>query len=225
MSVATAADLRRAGLRERALGAAIAGLIRLLGATVRLRFHDAGLIRAREREGRRFVLAFWHRHLLMMRYAYRGDRMTVMMSRSRDGELMAQSMFRLGVHSVRASTSKGAAAGLKELIRVARDGSDIAFTPDGPRGPARQVQPGVVFAAAVTGLPVIPVAIEASRAWEARSWDRMLVPKPGARVEIVYGEPLEIPRDADLAEWGERLRVALDGAEARAAGLAGRVPR
>lgn len=225
MSVTTAADLRRAGLRERALGAAIAGLIRLLGATVRLRFHDAGLIRAREREGRRFVLAFWHRHLLMMRYAYRGDRMTVMMSRSRDGELMAQSMFRLGIHSVRASTSKGAAAGLKELIRVARDGSDIAFTPDGPRGPARQVQPGVVFAAAVTGLPVIPVAIEASRAWEARSWDRMLVPKPGARVEIVYGEPLEIPRDADLAAWGERVRVALAGVEARAAGLAGRVPR
>jgi len=225
VSVTTAADLRRAGLRERALGAAIAGLIRLLGATVRLRFHDAGLIRGREREGRRFVLAFWHRHLLMMRYAYRGDRMTVMMSRSRDGELMAQSMFRLGIHSVRASTSKGAAAGLKELIRVARAGSDIAFTPDGPRGPARQVQPGVVFTAAVTGLPVIPVAIEASRAWEARSWDRMLVPKPGARVEIVYGEPLEIPRDADLTEWGERVRVALDGAEARAAGLAGRVPR
>jgi hypothetical protein len=224
VSVTTAADLRRAGLRERALGAAIAGLIRLLGATVRLRFHDAGPIRAREREGRRFILAFWHRHLLMMRYAYQGDRMTVMMSRSRDGELMAQSMFRLGIHSVRASTSKGAAAGLKELIRVARDGSDIAFTPDGPRGPARQVQPGVVFAAAVTGLPVIPVAIEASRAWEARSWDRMLVPKPGARVEIVYGEPLEIPRDADLAEWSERVRVALDGAEARAAGLAGRVP-
>lgn len=225
MSVSTAADLRRAGLRERALGAAVAGIIRLLGATVRLRFHDADPIRSRERAGRRFVLAFWHRHLLLMRYAYRGDRMTVMMSRSRDGEMIAQSMSRLGIHSVRASTSKGAAAGLKELIRVARGGSDIAFTPDGPRGPARQVQPGVIFAAAVTGLPVIPVAIDASRAWEARSWDRMLVPKPGARVEIVYGEPLEIPRDADLAEWGERLRAALDGVEARAAGLAGRVRR
>ncbi len=225
MSVSTAAELRRAGLRERVLGAAVAGLIRLLGATVRLRFHDAGPIRSRERAGRRFVLAFWHRHLLLMRYAYRGDRMTVMMSRSRDGEMIAQSMSRLGIHSVRASTSKGAAAGLKELIRVARGGSDIAFTPDGPRGPARQVQPGVIFAAAVTGLPVIPVAIDASRAWEARSWDRLLVPKPGARVEIVYGEPLEVPRGADLAEWGERLRAALDGVEARAAGLAGRVRR
>jgi lysophospholipid acyltransferase (LPLAT)-like uncharacterized protein len=225
VSAATSADARHAGFRERALGAAVAGMIRVLGATVRLRFHDAGQIRAREREGRRFVLAFWHRHLLLMRYAYRGDRMTVMVSRSRDGELIAQAMSRLGVHSVRASSSKGAAAGLKEVIRVARDGSDIAFTPDGPRGPARQVQPGVVFAAAVSGLPVIPVAIEASRAWEARSWDRMLVPKPGARVEIVYGDPLEVPRDADLADWGERLRNALDGAEARAAELAGRVRR
>lgn len=220
MTVTTAAELRRARARERWLGAAIAGLIRLLGASVRLRYHDAERIRAWEREGRRFVLAFWHRHLLMMRYAYRGERMTVMMSRSRDGELMAQSMFRLGVHSVRGSTSRGAAVSLKELIRAARQGSDIAFTPDGPRGPARSVQPGVLFAAAATGFPVIPVAIEASRAWEAPSWDRLLVPLPGARVEIVYGEPLEVPRDADLATETARLRTALEQTERRAVELA-----
>jgi len=220
VSVTTAADLRRAGRRERLLGAAIAGLIRFLGATVRLRHHADAQIRAWEGERRRFILAFWHRHLLMMRYAYRGDRMTVMMSRSRDGELMAQSMFRLGVLSVRGSSSRGAAVSLKELIRAAREGSDIAFTPDGPRGPARRMQPGVVFAAQATGLPVIPVAIEASRCWEAPSWDRMLVPWPGARVEIVYGEAIAVPRDGDLVDWSARVGAALDGVGESARALA-----
>lgn len=219
---ASAVDPREPGRRERLLGTAAAGVIRVLRATVRLRFHGDERIRAWERERRRFVLAFWHRHLVLMRYAYRGDRISVMVSRSRDGEVIAQAMARLGVGSVRASTSRGAVAGLKEVLRVARDGSDLAFTPDGPRGPLRQVQPGVVFAATATGLPVIPVAIDANRAWEARSWDRMVVPLPGSRVEVVYGEPLEILRGADAAVWSERLRVALDGCERRAAELAGR---
>lgn len=220
MSVTTAADLRRAGRRERLLGAAIAGLIRFLGATVRIHCHDEEQIRAWEKERRNFILAFWHRHLLMMRYAYRGDRMTVMMSRSRDGELMAQSMFRLGVSSVRGSSSKGAAVSLKELIRAARDGSDIAFTPDGPRGPSGRMQPGVVFAAQATGLPVIPVAIEASRFWEAPSWDRLMVPWPGARLEIAYGEAIVVPRDGELPAWSDRVGAALDAVGARAHRLA-----
>ncbi len=220
MSVTTAADLRRAGRRERLLGAAIAGLIRFLGATVRIHRHGEEQIRAWEKERRNFILAFWHRHLLMMRYAYRGDRMTVMMSRSRDGELMAQSMFRLGVSSVRGSSSKGAAVSLKELIRAARDGSDIAFTPDGPRGPSGRMQPGVVFAAQATGLPVIPVAIEASRFWEAPSWDRLMVPWPGARLEIAYGEAIVVPRDGELPAWSDRVGAALDAVGARAHRLA-----
>lgn len=220
MSVTTAADLRRAGRRERLLGAAIAGLIRFLGATVRIHCHGEEQIRAWEQERRNFILAFWHRHLLMMRYAYRGDRMTVMMSRSRDGELMAQSMFRLGVSSVRGSSSKGAAVSLKELIRAARDGSDIAFTPDGPRGPSGRMQPGVVFAAQATGLPVIPVAIEASRFWEAPSWDRLMVPWPGARLEIAYGEAIVVPRDGELPAWSDRVGAALDAVGERAHRLA-----
>ena len=220
MSVTTAADLRRAGRRERLLGAAIAGLIRFLGAAVRIHCHGEEQIRAWEKERRNFILAFWHRHLLMMRYAYRGDRMTVMMSRSRDGELMAQSMFRLGVSSVRGSSSRGAAVSLKELIRAARDGSDIAFTPDGPRGPSGRMQPGVVFAAQATGLPVIPVAIEASRFWEAPSWDRLMVPWPGARLEIAYGEAIVVPRDGELPAWSDRVGAALDAVGERARRLA-----
>ena len=159
--------------------------IRTLRATLRLRFHGESEIRARERQGRPFILAFWHRHMLLMRYAYRGSRMNVLSSRSRDGELMVRVLGRLGVRASRGSSSRGGAAGLRDLIRQARAGWDLGITPDGPRGPARVVQPGIVHAAAATGLPVIPVALAAHRQRELRTWDRTVVPLPFSRVEIV----------------------------------------
>ena len=209
------------GARETVLAAAGALLLRLLRRTVRMRFHDEQTIRAWERGEQRFLLAFWHRHLLLMRYAYRGRKMTVLVSRSRDGELIAGVMARLGVETCRGSSSRGATAGLRELLRAARAGSDLGITPDGPRGPLRVAQPGVVLAAAATGLPLIPIAMAANRARELRSWDRMPVPLPGSRVEVVYGEPFWVPRDADPAEWAPRIAAALNQAERRAEDLAG----
>jgi lysophospholipid acyltransferase (LPLAT)-like uncharacterized protein len=210
----------RFGPGDAALAVAGAWLVRLLRRSVRLRFHDDDAIRAWEREGRHFLLAFWHRHLLLMRYAYRGRKMSVLVSRSRDGELIARVMARLGIDTCRGSSSRGAAAGLRELLRAARSGSDLAITPDGPRGPLRVVQPGVVLAAAASRLPLIPVAMAASRAHELRSWDRMPIPMPGSRVEVVYGAPLAVPRDADPAEWAPRVGAALIDAEQRAEAFA-----
>lgn len=211
-----ATESERLGAGPALLAWAGAAFIRLLRVTVRLRFHGDATVRGWELEGRHFVLAFWHRHLLLMRYAYRGPKMSVLVSRSRDGELIARVMQRLGISTSRGSTSRGGAAGLRDLLRRARGGWDLAVTPDGPRGPLREVQPGVILAAAASGLPVIPVAIAASRRRELGSWDRMLVPLPGSRVHVVYGEPLEVPRDARPSEWAPRLKAAIDAVEAEA---------
>lgn len=203
-----------------ALSFALAGLIRGLAATVELRFHEEAQVRSWEDEGRQFILAFWHRHLILMRYAYRGARMSVLVSQSWDGELTSQTLAHLGIETSRGSTSRGGAAGLRDLLRRARAGSDLAFAPDGPRGPLRKVQPGIVVAAAVTGFPVVPVAIGATRHKLLRSWDRMLVPLPGARVEVVYGAPLTIPSRAAIGAGVERIEQALLEAENRAEELA-----
>lgn len=194
--------------------------IRLLRATLRLRFHDDAGVRARERDGHNFILAFWHRHMLLMRYAYRGRRMNVLSSRSRDGEIMVGVLARLGIRASRGSTTRGGAAGLLDLVRQARSGWDLGVTPDGPRGPARVVQPGVILAAAATGLPIIPVAMAATRRRELSTWDRMLVPLPFSRVDIVYGEPIVVPRRSSPEEWAPRLAAAIDAVEARAERLA-----
>jgi hypothetical protein len=196
-----------------------AAFIRGLRATVRLRFHGEERIREWERTERRFILAFWHRHLLLMPYAYKGRRISVLVSQSQDGELIARTVARLGIDSSRGSSSRGGIAGMRSLLRKAAEGWDIAFTPDGPRGPLREVQPGVILAAAATGLPIQPVAIAASRAKLLRSWDRFLVPLPFSTVHIVYGELLSVERRGDLDQAAAELKRRLDGAAAAAENL------
>ena len=199
-----------------------ASLIRLLRAGVRLRHHGDAELRRREAAGEPLVLAFWHRHLLLMPYAYRGRRISVLVSRSRDGELIAATVARFGIDASRGSSSRGGAAGLRELLRKAALGWDLAFTPDGPRGPAGVVQPGVVMAAAATGFPIVPVAVAASRFRRLRSWDGFLVPLPGATVHFAYGAALAVERRANLGAAAAELARRLADAEATAGRLAAR---
>jgi len=217
--VERAANDPDAPLKVRAAALLAAGLLRALRATLRLRFDGEAQIRAWERADQRFILAFWHRHLLLMPWAYRGNGISVLVSRSTDGELVARAVGHLGIATARGSTSRAGAIGLHALLRQARGGMDIAFTPDGPRGPALEVQPGVLMAAKATGWPIVPVALGASRSWRLRSWDRMLVPKPAARLQVCYGEPLSLPRDAAVEPFAAELKARLDGLEARAEGL------
>ncbi len=178
-------------------------------------------MRSWEQEGRPFILAFWHRYLILMRYCYRGTRMSVLVSQSWDGELTSQTLAHLGIDTCRGSTTRGGAGALRDLLRRARSGSDLAFTPDGPKGPLRKVQPGVIVAAAMSGLPIQPVALGATKRKLLRSWDRMLVPLPGSRVDIVFGAPLAIAPRSPVADGVERLEQALLALDARAEALSG----
>jgi lysophospholipid acyltransferase (LPLAT)-like uncharacterized protein len=214
----------RVPLKERLLPVLMVGVIRAVRSLVRVEHHGAATQRQWERDGRRFVLAFWHRHILLMPFAYRGGRVCVLISASRDGERISRAapLLGRGIEVARGSSSRRGAVGLRELLRRARDGWDLAFTPDGPRGPLRVVQPGVVMAAAATGLPVIPFAYAATRQWELRSWDRFVVPKPFSRVSFVHGEPLAFGREEDHEAARARLQAALEAVEAEAERRAGR---
>jgi lysophospholipid acyltransferase (LPLAT)-like uncharacterized protein len=208
------------GWRLAATASAAALLVRAWRRTVRLRFHGDETVRSWEAERRRFILALWHRHLLLIRYTYRGDKVKALVSRSRDGDLFARVYQHLGVGAVRGSSSRGGAMALRALIAAARQGFDLGITPDGPRGPLRVVQAGVVLVAAATGHPVVPVATAASRYHQLRSWDRARLPWPGSRVEVVYGAPIEVPRKARVEEWAPRIGAALNAVETRAEELA-----
>lgn len=199
------------------------GLIRAIRRSVRLRHHGDARLREWEARGEHFILAFWHRHMLLMPYAYRAGRMTVLSSHSRDGEMMVRTLARFGIDTSRGSTTRGGAAGLRSLLRKAAKGRDLGFTPDGPRGPAGIVKPGVLLAASASGLPIQPVALAATRDRRLGSWDRMVVPLPFSTVHFVYGEPFLVPRRrVDLEVAAEELKRRLDTLEAEAERLAGR---
>ncbi len=201
---------------------AAAAFIRVLRGTMRLRFHGDEELRRWERDGRHFILAFWHRHLAFMPYVYRGPGVHVLTSRSRDGEMMARTLEHFGIGTVRGSSSRGGAMGLRGLLQIAASGADLGFTPDGPRGPAGEVKPGVLLAAALSGLPVVPVAYGATRCGRLGSWDRMVIPLPFSRLEFVVGEPLTVDRHADLDAAAADLKRRLDAVAGEAERRAGR---
>lgn len=133
--------------------------IRTLHATLRVRHVDAQKIEGTPQ----YILAFWHAHLLLMLHSRYRKPITVLISRSKDGEYIARVFDWYGVDSARGSSTRGGGAALRELIREARAGKNIVFTPDGPKGPARIAKDGVVVAAQMTGLPIVPVAFAAQK--------------------------------------------------------------
>lgn len=146
------------------------------------------------------IFALWHGRLLPAMYLHRGQGITALVSRSEDGEYIARLLHHWGYDTIRGSSSRGASTALRTMLRLARSGRTIAVTPDGPRGPKQKLKPGVLAAAQASGLPVVPVATSADRAWWFESWDRFLVPKPFSRVRVEYGEPQVVPRTAGPAE-------------------------
>ena len=181
--------------------------IRALHATLRVRHVRVENL---EREPQS-IIAFWHAHLLLMLHSRYRRPIDVMISRSKDGEIIARVFDWYGVGSVRGSSSRGGSSALREMIRAARGGKNIVFTPDGPRGPARVAQEGVVYAAQATGLPIVPIAFAAKKKKLLRSWDRMVVPIPFTRALFLYGEPIRIPRGGEIEEWRDKVERALNG--------------
>lgn len=182
--------------------------LRLLGSSWQVRILPRGEEELRRARGERVIFAFWHGRLLVPAFTHRFRNIVIMISQHRDGETIARVVDRLGFRTVRGSTTRGGRAGLAALLREARAGRDLAFAVDGPRGPRYEVQRGVVFAASRSGLPIIPAAVEADRAWKASSWDHFRVPKPFARVVILQGDPVRLPPDlAGDALEAERLAL------------------
>lgn len=143
--------------------------------------------------GKPHVLLFWHEALFPLLWHHRGEAITIIVSQGRDGTSLAQLVDRLGFRMIRGGSSRGGVQALREAITELRAGRAVAFATDGPRGPRRQVKGGAFLAAQRAGVPVLPLHGAADSAWRARSWDRLLIPAPFARVEIRYGTPFVVP--------------------------------
>ncbi len=188
------------GLRYTLGGLVGRTLATLLLATVRFRTRDRERFDAFAQRGEPVLFALWHGRLLPLTYFHRHRGIAALISQSADGEYIARLVAGWGFEAIRGSSSRGGREAIREVVRRVRGGQSIAITPDGPRGPRQQVQPGVLVAAQLTGAAILPVAAGCSRAWWPGGWDRFCVPKPFSRVLVAYGEARRIPRDAGEAE-------------------------
>ncbi len=183
----------------------IAVYIRLVYATSRWETRNAEAVNALWDTDSPFILAFWHGRMFMMPTMWRrGAPVGMLISRHRDGELIARTLRHFGIDAIRGSTSRGGEGALREVLRALKSGKWIGFTPDGPRGPLMRASDGVISAARLAGVPVVPAACAVSRRKVLSSWDRFAIPFPLSRGICIWGEPISVPRDAD----GEALEAS-----------------
>jgi lysophospholipid acyltransferase (LPLAT)-like uncharacterized protein len=200
-----------------------AALIRVWMATIRLRLvnHDDNA-HPGDVHRDRYIYSWWHETFLGLMTFQGRSRVRILISKHADGELIAQAARHLGHGVVRGSTNRGGVGALVELWDCS-DPSHLVFTPDGPRGPRRRVQPGVVILGARSNLPIVPIGIGFEHAWRARSWDRFAIPRPFSRCFCVAGPALSVPADVDrdgIEHYRQRLEQLMLDATAEAERLA-----
>ena len=201
-----------AKIRIRNLGKVVAWLIRALGTTLRFEVEDRAGAFARGRPG--WIWAFWHNRMFVIPYIH--DRWfahipgAILSSPSGDGQIIADACAEFGFEAARGSSSKPQ-KGLGALIMLAekvKEGRDVGITPDGPRGPCYELQPGLLKLAQLTGGAIVPVRVEYSRALRFKTWDAFLLPLPFSRVKVIFEPLVTVPRKLDEATFEEH-RLAL----------------
>jgi lysophospholipid acyltransferase (LPLAT)-like uncharacterized protein len=188
-----------------------APLLKLLASTWRIRLVHENRWRPLYQARQPHVFLLWHEALLPLLWQHRGQGIAIVVSEAREGKYLSDFAASLGYRSLHGSSTRGGARALLGAVRELQAGRAVAFTPDGPRGPRRELKPGVVVAAQRGGAPIVPLHAEADRAWRLHSWDRLMIPKPGARVWVSYGQPFEVaPGEVGFAEGVDRAVAGLD---------------
>lgn len=175
-----------------------------------------------DRLERGFIIAMWHGRMLLGVREMRGEHLHVLVSMSGDGDVSEALLEQFGYTVVRGSRSRGGARALREMLEILGSGGVVVITPDGPRGPRHSLNPGLAWMAKATGYPVLPLGLAVDRAWRLKSWDRFAIPKPFARIALVFGELVRVPRTAtedEMARATEEIRARLFELETR--GFAG----
>lgn len=208
---------RRKRFEAAAIGSVGYPVLKALGSTWRWRVSGAEHDEAIRAAGLHPILALWHGRILPATLYFQRRGVVAMTSENFDGEWIARIMGRFGYGAARGSSSRGGSRALLQLVRQVQS-NDVAFTVDGPRGPALAAQPGAVWLSKATGNPLMPFHCEAAASWTLNSWDRTQIPKPFTTVAMAIDTPLYVPRDADeqeLEEWRLKLERSLESCRSR----------
>jgi lysophospholipid acyltransferase (LPLAT)-like uncharacterized protein len=175
------------------------------------------------------IFPFWHRCVLPAAWLFRQRHIAVMTSQSLDGEFIARVIRRFGFVPVRGSSTRGGQRALLEMDRMLSERQAVAFTIDGPRGPALVAKKGPVLLARSSGAPITAFYVAVQRAWVLNTWDRLMIPKPFSRVLVRVAGRMFVPRDAGeaaLERYHAEMQASLERVTAYAESqLMSRVPQ
>lgn len=161
------------------------------------------------------VSVTWHNRLMFFPALFpkaARKKTIAVISASRDGQYVADLVSFFGIQAVRGSSKKGGASALFGALANLKNGFNISFTPDGPRGPKYTMSKGPIILASQLQAPIVPLSINASRYWQIKSWDNFQIPKPFAKLTIVVGDPITVPASLthdDIKKYQEIVRQAL----------------
>jgi lysophospholipid acyltransferase (LPLAT)-like uncharacterized protein len=140
---------------------------------------------------RQVNFALWHRDELALLPWFGKTNAALLVSQSKDGEMMASAAIHLGYHVVRGSSTRGAVGGLLALLKASRKGYNGVIAVDGPKGPLYVCKPGIVRLTQKSGVPLLPVGLAVSRAYTLeKTWNKTFLPLPFARQVFFFGPPL-----------------------------------
>lgn len=177
----------------------VALLMRVVCSTCRVELRNVQhLAQVQERYGAALLL-FWHEAIPLGAWRYRRTGIHTLTSYSYDGELVTRVVARLGIGALRGSSSRGGSDAMHRMSTALSQGVSVIFTPDGPRGPRREMKAGAAVLSARTKMPVIPNAFAVTRCWRMKSWDKMVIPKPFSTIVCEYGEPVAACESEDEA--------------------------
>ena len=186
-------------------------LLRAWARTLRYEIDDrAGILGKPVMEN--YIGALWHNRLLIfplvLRRFFPNRPGAALISASRDGDLLTDAIHRFGYEVIRGSSSRLGASAILQLTGELASGRDVVITPDGPRGPAYELGPGIVFLAQKSGASVLPMNLEYSRFWRLGSWDRFIIPRPFSKVRVLISRPLRVDPTSNPGQFeAQRLRV------------------
>ena len=175
-------------------------LVNVLCKTLRITEKNRSVINELEKANKNYVLAFWHGSMLLPWYVHRGKKMIALISKSKDGDLLARVLKNWKYGVIRGSSSTGGDVALGIMVDYGKNKHSITITPDGPRGPRHKLKAGAVIAAKKSGLPLILTGVGIQNKRSLNSWDSFSIPKLLTKATLIYSDPIYISKDSTYEE-------------------------
>ena len=185
--------------------------------TSKVTFSDRINIDTLCKKNENFIYAFWHDQLLMCPFTWKNNfDILILISKHKDGDIISKVISYMGFKTIRGSTSKpgkiknkGGFIAAKQILSSLKNNVCVGIAPDGPRGPRHEVSDGIINIARMSNKKIVPVALGFNSKWTLNTWDKFIVPKFFNRINIAWGEPIEVDNE-DNSQFQILLKNKLD---------------